>query len=49
MSESENGRGTTVAEAVAAYLKDTEPPQREPKTYAAYKYGVRRATEGRRK
>lgn len=33
-----NGRGPTVAEAVAAYLKDMEPPQREPKTYAAYRY-----------
>jgi integrase len=36
--ENGNGRGPTVAEAVAAYLKDIEPPQREPKTYAAYKY-----------
>lgn len=36
----ENGNGTahTLAEAVASYLKDVEPPQREPKTYAAYKY-----------
>jgi hypothetical protein len=33
-----NGRGPTVAEAVASYLKDMEPPQREPKTYMAYKY-----------
>ena len=33
-----NGRGPTVAEAVASYLKDMEPPQREPKTYVAYKY-----------
>jgi integrase/recombinase XerD len=38
VSEIGNGRGATVAEAVAAYLKDMEPPQREPKTYAAYKY-----------
>ena len=28
----------TVAEAVASYLKDMEPPQREPKTYVAYKH-----------
>jgi integrase len=27
-----------LAEAVASYLKDIEPPLREPKTYAAYKY-----------
>lgn len=31
-------RGVSVADAVADYLKDTEPPQREPKTYTAYKY-----------
>ena len=35
-----NGNGTplTLAEAVASYLRDMEPPQREPKTYMAYKY-----------
>ncbi len=33
-----SGKGPTVAEAVASYLKDMEPPQREPKTYVAYKY-----------
>jgi integrase len=32
------GKGLPVAEAVACYLKDMEPPQREPKTYTAYKY-----------
>lgn len=29
---------TNITEAVAAYLKDMEPPQCEPKTYNAYKY-----------
>jgi hypothetical protein len=33
-----SGKGLTVTEAVASYLKDMEPPQREPKTYVAYKY-----------
>jgi integrase len=33
-----SGRGPTVTGAVASYLKDMEPPQREPKTYMAYKY-----------
>jgi integrase/recombinase XerD len=33
-----SGKGSTVAEAVASYLKDMEPPQREAKTYVAYKY-----------
>ena len=33
-----SGKGLTVTEAVASYLKDMEPPQREPKTYMAYKY-----------
>jgi len=33
-----SGKGPTVAEAVTSYLKDLEPPQREPKTYVAYKY-----------
>jgi integrase/recombinase XerD len=32
------GKGPTILEAVASYLKDMEPPQREPKTYMAYKY-----------
>lgn len=38
VQEITNVNGFTVAEAVASYLKDIEPPQREPKTYAAYKY-----------
>jgi len=33
-----SGRGTTVTEAVASYLEDMKPPQREPKTYIAHKY-----------
>jgi integrase/recombinase XerD len=33
-----SGKGVTVAEAVASYLQDMEPPQREPKTYVAYKH-----------
>ena len=33
-----SGKGRTVTEAVAFYLKDMQPPQREPKTYMAYKY-----------
>ena len=37
VQENGNGRGPTVAEAVASYLKDMEPPQREPETYIAYK------------
>ena len=37
IQENGNGRGLTVAESVASYLKDMEPPQREPKTYVAYK------------
>jgi integrase len=28
----------TVTEAVSSYLEDMKPPQREPKTYIAYKY-----------
>jgi integrase/recombinase XerD len=36
--ENVNGRGPTIAEAVASYLRDMEPPQREPKTYMAYRY-----------
>jgi integrase/recombinase XerD len=38
VQEAGSGNGPTVAEAVASYLKDMEPPQREPKTYVAYKY-----------
>jgi hypothetical protein len=36
----ENGQasGFSVAEAAASYLKDIEPPQREPKIYQAYKH-----------
>jgi hypothetical protein len=30
--ENGNVRSSTLAEAVASYLKDMEPPQREPKT-----------------
>ena len=33
-----SGRGLAIPEAVASYLKDMAPPQREPKTYIAYKY-----------
>ena len=29
---------TAIDVAVQEFLKDVEPPQREPKTYAAYKY-----------
>ncbi len=36
--ENANGRGSTVAEAVASYLEDMKPPQREPKTYMAYRH-----------
>ena len=38
VQENGNVRSSTLAEAVASYLKDMEPPQREPKTYMAYKY-----------
>jgi integrase/recombinase XerD len=38
VQENGQGNGFTVAEAVASYLKDIEPPQREPRTYQAYKY-----------
>jgi len=38
VQENGQGSGFTVAEAVASYLKDIEPPQREPKTYQAYKH-----------
>ncbi|HWZ43063.1 MAG TPA: site-specific integrase [Candidatus Saccharimonadales bacterium] len=40
-SEGQNqGRNlkTVLAVAIEGFLKDVEPPQREPKTYAAYKY-----------
>ncbi len=33
-----SGKGPTVTEAIASYLEDMKPPQREPKTYMAYKY-----------
>jgi len=33
-----SGRGPTISEAVASYLEDMKPPQREPKTYIAYKH-----------
>ena len=33
-----SGHRPTVAEAVSSYLEDMKPPQREPKTYIAYKY-----------
>jgi hypothetical protein len=38
VQESRDGAACTLAESVASYLKDVEPPQREPKTYVAYKY-----------
>jgi integrase len=38
VQEIDNPRGVLVVDAVATYLKDMEPPQREPKTYSAYKY-----------
>lgn len=38
VQENGHGQGFAVAEAVASYLKDMEPPQREPRTYQAYKY-----------
>ena len=38
VQENGNGTGLTLTEVVASYLKDIEPPQREPKTYMAYKY-----------
>jgi hypothetical protein len=33
-----SGNGLTVSEAVTSYLKDIEPPQREPGTYQAYEH-----------
>lgn len=33
-----NGDRVGLADAVTSYLKEIEPPQREPKTYTAYKY-----------
>ncbi len=36
--EPEGGDRMTVKAAVAAYLENIKPPQREPKTYVAYKY-----------
>src|SRR5580700_768542 len=38
VQENGNRRGLAIAEAVASYLKDMEPPQREPRTYQAYKH-----------
>jgi integrase len=38
IAESEEGERIRVRDAVAAYLKEIEPPQREPKTYKAYKH-----------
>jgi integrase/recombinase XerD len=38
IAETEEGSRIRVRDAVAAYLKEIEPPQREPKTYTAYKY-----------
>jgi integrase len=38
IAESEAGPSVRVRDAVAAYLKEIEPPQREPKTYKAYKH-----------
>ena len=38
IAEHGEGERIRVIDAVAAYLKEIEPPQREPKTYKAYKY-----------
>jgi integrase/recombinase XerD len=38
IAESEAGPSVRVRDAVNAYLKEIEPPQREPKTYKAYKH-----------
>lgn len=38
IAESEEGERIRVRDAVATYLKEIEPPQREPKTYKAYKH-----------
>src|SRR5260370_18309633 len=38
VQERDNGRGLGVGEAVASYHKDMGPPQREPRTYQAYKH-----------
>jgi integrase/recombinase XerD len=38
IAESEEGERIRVRDAVAAYLKEIEPPQREPKTHKAYKH-----------
>jgi len=38
VQEIASSRGILVADAVGSYLRDMEPPQREPKTYTAYKY-----------
>jgi integrase/recombinase XerD len=38
IAESEEGERIRVRDAVDTYLKEIEPPQREPKTYTAYKH-----------
>ena len=37
LAESEEGQGLRVSDAVKDYLKEIEPPQREPRTYGAYR------------
>ncbi|HLJ27488.1 MAG TPA: site-specific integrase [Candidatus Angelobacter sp.] len=38
ITEEEENAKLRLADAVTAYLREIEPPQREPKTYTAYKY-----------
>lgn len=38
ITEEKEGAKLRLADAVTSYLKEIEPPQREPKTYTAYKY-----------
>ncbi len=38
VADPQEGDRTRITDAVANYLKEIEPPQREPKTYIAYKY-----------
>jgi integrase/recombinase XerD len=38
VADPQEGDRTRITDAVASYLKEIEPPQREPKTYIAYKY-----------
>jgi hypothetical protein len=40
VQENGDGKRLTVVKAVASYLKGMEPPQREPRTYQAYKHCV---------